>query len=180
MALVASVDGFYCSPNHAAYGVAKAGVVSLNTTMAREWGEHGMRVKFGAPKRRLPRLHAMPAARRLDGRGLGCEGGESSALPCEAQHRHRRAHAHRRSCTWRAGAAGERRRRETADERLQSTGQGGQQLGVLNKDLEAGLIDFHTLYRGTEVYLCWKMGETGIQFWHAIDAGFRVARPAGE
>lgn len=45
--------------------------------------------------------------------------------------------------------------------------------GCVVKDLEIGLIDFTTLYRGEEVYLCWKLGERGIQYWHGIDEGFR-------
>ena len=49
IAMVASVDGFYGSPNHAAYGAAKAGVVSLTKTMAQEWGKHGIRVNAIAP-----------------------------------------------------------------------------------------------------------------------------------
>ena len=46
-------------------------------------------------------------------------------------------------------------------------------IGVEVKDLDTGLVDFPTLYRGNEVYLCWKLGETGIQFWHGIEEGFR-------
>ena len=45
--------------------------------------------------------------------------------------------------------------------------------GCVLKDLDIGLIDFPTRYRGSEVYLCWKLGETGIQFWHGMDEGFR-------
>jgi hypothetical protein len=45
-------------------------------------------------------------------------------------------------------------------------------LGVLVKDLDVGLIDFPTLYRGREVYLCWRMDEDDIDFWHGTDEGF--------
>lgn len=45
--------------------------------------------------------------------------------------------------------------------------------GCVVKDVDIGLIDFPTLYRGEEVYLCWKLGESGIQYWHGIDEGFR-------
>src|SRR3979411_2690686 len=44
--------------------------------------------------------------------------------------------------------------------------------GCLVKDLDTGLLDFPTLLRGQEVYLCWKLGESGIGFWHRIDDGF--------
>jgi len=35
------------------------------------------------------------------------------------------------------------------------------------------LIDFPTLLRGEEVYLCWRVGEEGIQFWHRVEEGYR-------
>jgi hypothetical protein len=41
------------------------------------------------------------------------------------------------------------------------------------KDLDTGLVDFPTLFRGQEVYLCWKLGEASIEFWHSVDEGFR-------
>lgn len=47
------------------------------------------------------------------------------------------------------------------------------QMGCLVKDLDTGLVDFPTLFRGVEVYLCWKLGESGIEFWHGVEEGFR-------
>jgi NAD(P)-dependent dehydrogenase (short-subunit alcohol dehydrogenase family) len=49
MAFVASVSGLYGAPNHAAYGVAKAGLMSLTRSMAQEWAPHGIRVNAVAP-----------------------------------------------------------------------------------------------------------------------------------
>ncbi len=45
--------------------------------------------------------------------------------------------------------------------------------GCQVKDLDIGLIDFPSLFRGDEVYLCWKLGEPSIQFWHGVDEGFQ-------
>ncbi len=49
--------------------------------------------------------------------------------------------------------------------------------GCLIKDLDIGLIDFPTLFRGKEVYLCWKLGETGITHWHGVEEGFAGRKP---
>jgi hypothetical protein len=46
------------------------------------------------------------------------------------------------------------------------------QHGCLVKDLDTGLLDFPTLYAGREVYLCWKFGESRIEYWHGVDEGF--------
>ena len=49
--------------------------------------------------------------------------------------------------------------------------------GVEVKDLEMGLVDFPSK-RGEEVvYLCWKLGEPGIQFWHRLEDGFAGRQP---
>ena len=48
-----------------------------------------------------------------------------------------------------------------------------QETGCLVKDLDAGLIDFPTLYKEQEVYLCWRFGESAIEFWHGVEEGFR-------
>ncbi len=64
-------------------------------------------------------------------------------------------------------------KRDEAAARLRAAIEGVQKAGALIKDLDIGLIDFPTLYRGVEVYLCWKLGEDAIEFWHGVDEGFR-------
>ena len=67
----------------------------------------------------------------------------------------------------------QKRRRESSALGLKENIDKIQEYGCVVKDLDVGLIDFPTLYRGEEVYLCWKLGESGIQFWHGVDEGFR-------
>ena len=40
------------------------------------------------------------------------------------------------------------------------------------KDLDSGLVDFPTIWEGREVYLCWKLGESQVGYWHELEAGF--------
>lgn len=51
------------------------------------------------------------------------------------------------------------------------------ELGILIKDLDTGLIDFPTLRDGREVYLCWRLGEPRIAWWHEIATGFSGRLP---
>jgi hypothetical protein len=66
-----------------------------------------------------------------------------------------------------------KRRRESSAQRLKDAVEKIQDYGCVVKDLDIGLIDFPTLFRGEEVYLCWKLGESGIEFWHGVHEGFR-------
>jgi hypothetical protein len=50
-------------------------------------------------------------------------------------------------------------------------------LGVILRDVGIGLIDFPAVAAGTEFYLCWRLGEEGIQFWHGMDEGFGGRKP---
>lgn len=52
--------------------------------------------------------------------------------------------------------------------------------GIQLKDLQIGLVDFPALRQGREVYLCWKLGEDEIGFWHDIDSGFAGRAPIDE
>jgi len=52
-----------------------------------------------------------------------------------------------------------------------------QELGVLVKDLEIGLCDFPHLMDGRIVYLCWKLGETEVQWWHEVNSGYSGRQP---
>ena len=51
------------------------------------------------------------------------------------------------------------------------------ELEVVLRDLDRGLLDFPSLREGQEVYLCWQEGEDAIGFWHEPDAGFGGRRP---
>jgi hypothetical protein len=54
------------------------------------------------------------------------------------------------------------------------------ELGVIVKDLEAGLVDFPAMRGGREVYLCWRLGEDHIGWWHEVDSGFAGRQPLEE
>lgn len=45
------------------------------------------------------------------------------------------------------------------------------------KDVEMGLVDFPALREGRRVYLCWRLGEPRLMYWHEIDAGFAGRQP---
>jgi hypothetical protein len=66
-----------------------------------------------------------------------------------------------------------KRRRDSGARNLQAAIEKIQEYGCLVKDLDIGLVDFPTLFHGEEVYLCWKLGEPAIQFWHGAQEGFR-------
>jgi hypothetical protein len=55
-------------------------------------------------------------------------------------------------------------------ERIQST-------GCLIKDLDTGLLDFPAIINNEEVYLCWRLGEERIRFWHRQNEGFAGRKP---
>ncbi len=52
-----------------------------------------------------------------------------------------------------------------------------QKLGVEVKDLAMGLVDFRGLREGREVYLCWRVGEADIAWWHTLESGFGGRQP---
>ncbi|HLK18208.1 MAG TPA: DUF2203 domain-containing protein [Bryobacteraceae bacterium] len=68
---------------------------------------------------------------------------------------------------------GFKQRKESSAQRLKAAVEKIQDYGCLLKDLDVGLLDFPTLFRGEEVYLCWKLGESAIEFWHGVNEGFR-------
>lgn len=68
-------------------------------------------------------------------------------------------------------------RREQSAAVLRNAIESVHSMGCLVKDLDTGLVDFPTTFRGVEVYLCWKLGERGIEFWHGVDEGFRGRKP---
>jgi hypothetical protein len=47
---------------------------------------------------------------------------------------------------------------------------------VALRDIGSGLIDFPALANGRPIWLCWRLGEDGINWWHETDAGFDSRR----
>jgi hypothetical protein len=80
----------------------------------------------------------------------------------------------------REGLAEKRRRRDAIANALKHSIETVHRQGCLIKDLDQGLVDFPTLFRGEEVYLCWKVGEPSIGFWHGTGEGFRGRKPIDE
>jgi hypothetical protein len=62
-------------------------------------------------------------------------------------------------------------------ESLNASVQKIQATGCVLKDLDAGLLDFPAILNNEEVYLCWRLGEERIRFYHRQDEGFAGRKP---
>ena len=49
--------------------------------------------------------------------------------------------------------------------------------GVIIKDVDRGLVDFPHWRDEREVFLCWRLGEERVAFWHGPESGFGGRRP---
>src|SRR3990172_7653935 len=73
-----------------------------------------------------------------------------------------------------------KRGKEESGARLRQAAEEIEGLGCLVKDLDIGLVDFPSRLGEREVYLCWKLGEPGIQFWHHVEEGLAGRKPLDE
>ena len=48
--------------------------------------------------------------------------------------------------------------------------------GILLRDIESGLLDFPAIRFRREVFLCWKLGEKSVQYWHELDGGYAARK----
>jgi hypothetical protein len=62
-------------------------------------------------------------------------------------------------------------------EKIQLTLERINEWGILIKDLDMGLVDFPHMRNGREVYLCWRMGEPRVAYWHDVDSGYTGRQP---
>ena len=53
-------------------------------------------------------------------------------------------------------------------------------MGVLLKDVDQGLCDFPYMRHAKVVYLCWRLDEESIGYWHEIETGFGGREPLDE
>lgn len=51
------------------------------------------------------------------------------------------------------------------------------EVGCELKDYQVGLIDFVGRHQSRDVYLCWKLGEETIGYWHEMNAGYAGRQP---
>ena len=49
--------------------------------------------------------------------------------------------------------------------------------GILLRDTDSGLVDFPARRDGRDVFLCWRLGEERVGYWHPPETGFAGRRP---
>ena len=69
---------------------------------------------------------------------------------------------------------------ESHTQRMRETVAEIDSIGVQVKDLETGLLDFPFRLDDEIVLLCWRLGETTIEHWHTVEAGFQGRQPVDE
>ncbi len=52
--------------------------------------------------------------------------------------------------------------------------------GVTLRDISTGLIDFAALANGRPIWLCWRLGEGDIEWWHEASVGYDGRQPLAE
>lgn len=50
------------------------------------------------------------------------------------------------------------------------------ELGITLREIETGLIDFPALASGRQIWLCWRLGEKEVGWWHELGDGFSARR----
>jgi len=66
---------------------------------------------------------------------------------------------------------------EKDNRRLREYVQELRQLGVEPTDGHEGIVDFPAMLDGRTVYLCWKLGEPEVRYWHEPGSGYRDRKP---
>ncbi len=49
--------------------------------------------------------------------------------------------------------------------------------GILLRDPDTGLVDFPAEHDGGRVFLCWRLGEDDVAYYHGEHAGFSARKP---
>jgi hypothetical protein len=50
-------------------------------------------------------------------------------------------------------------------------------LGIQLRDLQMGLVDFPSERDGRPIWLCWRLSDPELAFWHGTDEGYATRRP---
>jgi hypothetical protein len=52
--------------------------------------------------------------------------------------------------------------------------------GITLREIETGLVDFPALVSGRQVWLCWRLGEDDVEWWHELTTGFGSRQPLSD
>jgi len=66
---------------------------------------------------------------------------------------------------------------DEAKKSFDSTARKIQDLEGVVKSIEQGLVDFYGVIEGRLIFLCWKRGEKGIEYYHHLEDGFQGRQP---
>nr|MCH9670693.1 DUF2203 domain-containing protein [Gammaproteobacteria bacterium] len=53
-------------------------------------------------------------------------------------------------------------------------------VGCVVKQIDNGVVDWYALKDGREVFLCWRLGEKRVGYWHELEMGYRERRSVAE
>jgi hypothetical protein len=66
---------------------------------------------------------------------------------------------------------------DQAKKDFEAAGRKVQELEGVVKSIEQGLVDFYGVIEGRLVFLCWKRGETAIEYYHHLEDGYQGRQP---
>jgi hypothetical protein len=80
-----------------------------------------------------------------------------------------------------AAIGDEQKRMDALVSRLTAIAADIEKIGCVLRDVDTGLVDFPTRVRGGRtVFLCWRLGESHIAFWHGTNEGFAGRKPLAQ
>jgi hypothetical protein len=71
----------------------------------------------------------------------------------------------------------ERRRPDSSPDVMRALLEHLESLGIVVRDLDEGLIDFPTVRDGERAWLCWKLSDGDLGYWHTTREGFASRQP---
>jgi hypothetical protein len=71
----------------------------------------------------------------------------------------------------------ERRRLDPSIDVLRALLDHLESLGIVVRDLDEGLVDFPTVRGGERAWLCWKLSDADLGYWHTTRDGFASRQP---
>ena len=71
----------------------------------------------------------------------------------------------------------ERRKADASPEMMQALLEHLTSLAIVVRDLETGLVDFPTIRDGEPAWLCWRLDDPDVAWWHTTSEGYASRRP---